>query len=108
MLLLPVGPGSYDPGTKDPEKSSAAQSENAIKVGFLSATEGRDGWQRDQETPFTEPYRVQVPGPGHYEKREKNSEMRAKVFSLLDGMESDVDLLSGSQSPLQLIYFARG
>ena len=59
--------------------------DSAIKVGFMSAIEGRDGWTKDKDAPFTSPFRAQVPGPGHYDKKERNMEMKAKIFSLLDG-----------------------
>lgn len=52
----------------------------------MSGQEGRDGWTKDRDAPFTSPFRAQVPGPGHYQKSERTQEVKSKIFALLDGI----------------------
>lgn len=81
MATLP-GPGHYE--IKEVKKKK--NNDQTIAIPFMSVQEGRDGWQRDKDSPFTNPFRITVPGPGYYSKQEKRNAMKEKFFSLLDGI----------------------
>ncbi len=55
-----------------------------MHFGFLSGQEGRDTWVRDQDAPFSEPFRAKVPGPGYYMKLKKELDANTKLSTLLD------------------------
>lgn len=55
------GPGAY----KTEAESKIAREQAGVKSQFGSTVDRR-GWSRPMNQPFTDPYHLKVPGPGHY------------------------------------------
>lgn len=50
----------------------------------MSTQEGRDGWQRNYDAPYTSPFHSQVPGPGYYQNRKGSAETKARTVGVMD------------------------
>lgn len=75
-----VGPGMYEVAAQN----RAVSADTSAHAPFMSAQEGRDGWQRSYDAPYSAPFRSQVPGPGYYQNRKGNTETKGRTVSVMD------------------------
>lgn len=50
----------------------------------MSTQEGRDGWQRSRDAPYTAPFHVRVPGPGYYQSRKGSADAKGRVLGVVN------------------------
>jgi len=65
-------------------KNRAVSADTSSRVPFMSTQEGRDGWQRSYDAPYSAPFRSQVPGPGYYQNRKGSAEAKGRTVGVMD------------------------